>query len=149
VKRRKSTEPDLACTLAIRVSQLRERRNLTVADVARLSRFSIKRVEEIEAGIEVWLSVTDRAILARVLGVQPSCLEEAEACPSDLSPAAAGAPRTDFDDLARRVLKGEVNLACPKCGTILKTAIENALDFEGEPTRFARAYCPACPFALH
>ena len=149
MKRPKEPEPELAGTLSRRVSQLRESRNLTIIDLARSCRFPVKRIEEIESGIEVWLSVTDRSILSRALGVQPAVLKEVEAGPEDIQISSYGQPENDTDFLAKEVLARLPNLACPRCGAILITSIESALDFEGLPTHFARAYCPVCPFALH
>lgn len=139
-------EPELAETLSRRVSQLRIMKNLTVLDLAKACRFSIERIEGIESGLEIWLSVTDRTILARALGVLPAVLKEVECNPADLTERRL--PGCDLDELAGRVLKGEKDLSCPNCGTKLKCSIERALDFEGLPTSFARAYCPSCPFAL-
>src|SRR5262249_23206631 len=61
-------------TLAQRVRQLREFRNMTVKDLAKLSRFKISRLEEIELGFENWLSSSDRQLLAKALSVEPSVL---------------------------------------------------------------------------
>lgn len=121
---------------------------MTIVDLAKATRFSITRIEAIESGQEVWLSVTDRSVLARGLGVQPEVLKEVEFCPSDLRQSSFEIPVNDYDELAERILAGELNIECPKCGKLLKTAIENALDFEGQATQYARAYCPVCPFAL-
>ena len=143
----KRHRPRLAETLAKRVAQLREGRNMTVLDLARVTRFSVKRIEEIESGIELALSVADRSVLARALGVQPAILREVE-LDYDVFQPRPPKPKVDLEELAERVLAGEVHIECPKCGEILRTSIESALDFEGRPTEFARAYCPVCPFAI-
>lgn len=140
-----------ASTLSTRVAFLRERKNLTLLDLAKRSRFPIQRIERIESGEETWLSVTDRQVLARALGVEPMLLKEVEYSPSDypgvyqskLMPAAV-----DTDSMAEQILKGYTDIKCPRCATTLKTSIEEAFDMEGNPTRFARAYCPQCPFSL-
>ncbi len=143
----KKQNQELAETLAKRVVQLREGRNMTVLDLARATRFSVNRIDEIESGIELALSVPDRSVLARALGVLPAVLREVE-LDYDVLQSRPQKPKVDLEELAERVLAGEVNLECPKCGQILRTAIETALDFEGRPTEFARAYCPVCPFAI-
>ncbi|MBX9720664.1 MAG: hypothetical protein K2X81_04665 [Candidatus Obscuribacterales bacterium] len=150
MKPQKEPKPELADTLSERVTQLREKCNMTILDLARACRLSVKRIEAIESGSEVWLSVTERTILAKALRVVPSVIKEVEICPSQMKYNTANfEPSYDAEELAERVLAGEVNLACPKCGQVLKTTVENAIDFEGNPTTFARAYCPKCPFALH
>lgn len=138
-------------TLSRRVSQLREKRNLTMLDLARNSKLPLKRIEAIESGQEIWLSVTDRTKLSRALGVPASVLQEVEVCPSEMDEFEQMQKQEmldSLDELADRILAGEVNIACPKCSATMKTAIENALDFEGNPVRYARAYCPVCPFSL-
>ena len=67
-----------APTLAQRLSQLREFRNMTVLDLARSSRFSRQRIEDLEAGLESWLSSTDRQLLAKALAVEPKLLQKVE-----------------------------------------------------------------------
>jgi len=147
MKKPKPSGINLEETLSRRVRQLRENRNMTVLDLAKNCRFTTKRIDDIESGIEIWLSFADRSILARALGVAPAILKEVEACPSDIE-SESQASLIDLEALADSVLKGEKNLTCPKCGAVLKTSIENALDFDGHPTQFARAYCPVCPFAI-
>lgn len=134
----------LGKTLASRVLQLREVRNMTVRDLAKLSRLGQQRIEGIEAGIETWLSVSDRQLLAQALAVNPSVLQDGEMRPpskeKDLGDANAR--------LLQAILDGARDLECPSCGGTLKCSIQEALDIEGQPTRFAKAYCLKCPFIL-
>lgn len=142
---------DATYSLSSRVALLREFRNLTVLDLAKRSRFSIKRIEQIESGEETWLSVTDRQVLARALGVEPGVLKEVEFSPQDFPGVfdkKDSAGPVDTDSMAQEILKGYTDIKCPRCKTQLKTSIELAYDIEGAPTRFARAYCPQCPFLL-
>src|SRR6185369_11111373 len=69
------SEFKLAPTLATRVFQLREFRSLTVKDLAQLARFTPERISDIEAGLETWLSVTDRQKLAKALIIDPVKLQ--------------------------------------------------------------------------
>ncbi|MBX9568437.1 MAG: helix-turn-helix domain-containing protein [Candidatus Obscuribacterales bacterium] len=142
---------DSTYSLSSRVALLRELRNLTVLDLAKRSRFPIKRIESIESGEETWLSVTDRQVLARALGVEPAVLKEVENSPADypgVFEKQEGPQKVDTDSMAEEILNGYTNIACPRCSTTLKTSVEFAYDIEGNPTKFARAYCPQCPFAL-
>ncbi len=126
---------------------MRDLRNLTVLDLSRTTRMSVKRIEALESGQELWLSIRDRTILARALGVQPSVIQEVETCPSAMSDERKQSIKA-IDEIADRILAGEVQISCPQCGSILKVSVEDALDFEGRPTQFPRGYCPVCPFSL-
>lgn len=135
----------LAPTLAQRVGQLRDFRNMTVRDLGKLSRLGIIRIEEIEAGMESWLSSTDRQLLAKALSVEPSLLLEVEARPKlDESEAL----RLERESLAEAILEGARDLECLECGGTLKCSIQEGYDIEGKPVAFAKAFCVSCPFVL-
>ena len=143
----KPIPPDLqlAPTLARRVNQLREFRNLTVKDLAKYARFTVQRVEDIEAGLETWLSSTDRQKLASALSVEPRLLIEVESRPS----LDASSTRESVEmHMARSILDGARDLECPQCGGILKCSVQDAFDLDGNPTQFAKAFCLKCPYVL-
>jgi transcriptional regulator with XRE-family HTH domain len=135
----------LAPTLAQRVRQLREFRNMTVKDLAKLSRFEHSRLEEIESGFENWLSASDRQLLAQALSVEPAILQEVEMRP-ELGDTLERQAAAQF--LARAILEGARDLACPSCGNTLRCSVQEGLDLEGRPIRFAKAFCMKCPFVL-
>lgn len=137
---------DLAPTLAQRVFQVREMRNLTVRDLAEMSRFSIQRIEDIESGIETWLSATDRQLLARALSIQPVLLQEVET--KRLETASDDEKIKVQVELAEKILKGQKEQTCPNCGSSLKCSIEHGLDLDGKLQEFAKAFCLKCPFVL-
>jgi transcriptional regulator with XRE-family HTH domain len=132
-------------TLARRVFELREFRNMTVRDLAKASRFSVQRVEDIESGLETWLSSSDRQLLAKALNVEPQLLQEVETR-SGLQPTTEDV-RTN-EQLVEAILQGVRDLQCPNCGGTLKCSVQEALDIEGNPTQFAKAFCVNCPFVL-
>jgi transcriptional regulator with XRE-family HTH domain len=140
----------LAPTLAQRVNQLRDFRNMTVKDVARAARFTVKRVEDIESGIETWLSSSDRQLLARALSVDPALLQEVE------ERVIAGHQVREshmFNQATNRqlcesILDGLRELECPDCGGTLKCSIQEGIDIEGRPILFPKAFCMKCPFTL-
>jgi len=136
---------ELAPTLARRLFQLREWRNLTVRDLARSSRFTVQRIEDLESGLETWLSASDRQILAKALSVEPRIIEEVERRPLDTR-VSEFAPR--MEDLNRVILEGERDLSCPECQEPLAVSVQEGFDLEGLPIRFAKAYCTRCPFVL-
>ena len=54
-------------TLARRLTFIREWRGMSIPAVARDSHFTVARLNEIEAGMETWLSSSDRQLLALAL----------------------------------------------------------------------------------
>lgn len=142
----KRLPPDLSLgsTLAQRVRQLREFRNMTQTDLSKSCRFSLKRVEELESGLETWLSATDRQMLAKALIVDPSLLQEVETRP----PISEENTQALEEQLTQAILSGHRELECPKCGASLHCSVQDALDIEDKPVRFAKAFCTRCPFIL-
>lgn len=151
MKQSRPLPPDLelAPTLARRLSQLREFRNMTVRDLARISRFSTERIDDIEQGLETWLSTTDRQILAKALTVEPMLLQEVE--------RRAKMTTEHYDEqivemaqkhLADAILSGSRDLECPNCGGTLKCSVQEGLDIDQQPIRFPKAFCVKCPFIL-
>ncbi|HEY9793374.1 MAG TPA: helix-turn-helix transcriptional regulator [Candidatus Obscuribacterales bacterium] len=141
----KQLPPDLelAPTLARRVNQLRELRNLTVKDLSKMTRFTLERVEDIEAGLESWLSATDRQRLAAALAIEPVLLQEVETRPKQGEKG-----EVENEAIIDAILNGARQLQCPQCGGQLQCSLQDALDLDGNPTRFAKAYCTKCPFIL-
>lgn len=137
----------LAATLAQRLAQLREFRNMTVRDLAKASRFELRRLEDIEAGMETWFSSTERQLLAKALSVEPALLQEVE------KRSKPGGEETELpaDEVLRinkAILSGARDLECPSCGGSLKCSVQEGLDINEEPIRFAKAFCLQCPFVL-
>ncbi len=140
----------LASTLAQRVNQLREFRNMTVRDLARLARFKMQRVEDIEGGLETWLSSSDRQLLAKALNIEPALLQEVE------SRILAGHQVRDShllnqatsEQIANAIINGARELECPDCGSTLRCSVQEGTDIEGHPVRMAKAFCMKCPFIL-
>ena len=138
----------LADTLGQRVAQLREWRNMTVRDLARASRFGLKRVEDIESGMETWFSATERQLLARALGVEPYLLQEVEKRAKPGVTEESDLAASDLEQLTQSILNGNRDLECPNCGGHLKCSIQEGLDIEERPIFLAKAYCVKCPFVL-
>lgn len=118
---------------------------MTVRDLARWSRFTAARIEDIEAGLETWLSATDRQLLAKALAVEPALLHEVEAR-SGLETTREQQAQAQY--LSRAVLEGARDLPCPRCGYTLKCSVQEGFDIEGQPIRFAKAFCLKCPYVL-
>lgn len=137
---------ELAPTLAQRVFQIREMRNLTVKDLAELSRFSVSRIEDIESGVETWLSASDRQLLARALSIEPLLLLEVEG--KRLENATDDEKLKIHVELAEKIMLGQREQICPNCGGSLKCSIEHGLNLDGKVEEFAKAFCLNCPFVL-
>ncbi len=136
----------LAPTLAQRVRQLRELRNMTLKDLAKSTKFGIRRIEDIESGIETWLSTTERQILAKILVVEPATIQEVEV-------KANTEVEEEFlkrvsKDITESILSGARDLECPRCGGTLKCSVQQGIDLEENPIYFAKAFCVKCPFVL-
>lgn len=136
----------LATTLASRLQQIREYRNMTRLDVSHASRFSNQRVDDLESGLETWLSATDRQILAKCLGVEPGILQEVEYRPN--LPQNEGRRKEVVDQLVEAILNGADEMECPDCGHILKCSIQSGFDLDDREIFFPKAFCLKCPFIL-
>lgn len=135
----------LADSLAQRVYQLRMLRKLSLAELSKLIRFTPRRLEDIETGLETWLSYADRQKLAKGLGVEPALLKEVESRPVSEE---SGSRELVMRELNEQILAGNYQLNCPDCSTALKCSIQEGEDIEGNPLRFAKAFCTRCPFVL-
>jgi len=145
---RKSLNSDLPVTLASRIAVLRERKNLTIKDLAQDSRFTKQRIEDLESGLETWLSATDRQLLARALAVDPYVIQEVEARPRLEESDDPVRYAEILADLADSILKGVKEHDCPQCGNTLRCRVQEALDIDEQPIYFAKAFCQKCPFVL-
>lgn len=117
---------------------------MTTKDLAKSCRLSLERVEELESGLETWLSVTDRQVIAKALTIDPSLLQEVELRP----PGDEENIEAVTQQLIHSILSGNRELECPKCGASLHCRVVDALDIEEKPVRFAKAFCTSCPFVL-
>ena len=139
----------LASTLAQRLSQLREFRNLTIRDLSKQSRFTITRIEDLEAGLETWLSATDRQLLAKALNIEAFLLQEVEQRAVLSSTVESRSYSVDrIREIAHSIINGARDLECPECGGPLKCSIQQGLDMENNEVILARAFCTRCPFIL-
>lgn len=139
-------ELKLSDTLSSRLREIREFRELSIYEVAKLCRFKVQRIEDLEAGMESWLSASDRQRIAKALAVEPVLLKEVEIRPQLEEDSAFTKANNRILSLA--ILSGKKDLVCPDCGGKLSSSVENALDHEGVPFRFAKAFCQDCTFLL-
>lgn len=139
---------ELKPTLAGRVNQIREFRNLTIRDLAKDTRFTASRIEDIESGLETWLSSSDRQILATALRIDPQILKEVESRAIEEEPTVTEVSREVLEDLADAILHGEREIKCPRCKTTMVCSVQEGIDLEENQIYLPMAYCPQCPFVL-
>jgi transcriptional regulator with XRE-family HTH domain len=141
---------DMGTTLAQRVSKLRDYRNLTVKDLAKNCRFAVERIEDLEAGLETWLSASDRQRLAKALNIEANVLQEVEMRAVLSSTKESKEYTVDrIREIAHAIINGARDLECPECGGNLKCSIQQGLDLENNVILLARAFCSKCPFVVH
>jgi hypothetical protein len=110
----------------------------------------VQRLEDIEAGLETWLSASDRQLLAKALSIEPSLLQDVE------TRSIAGHQVRDThmlnkatnEQLSNAILNGARELECPDCGSTLRCRIQEGTDIEGRPIQMGKAFCVKCPFVL-
>ncbi|MBY0551771.1 MAG: hypothetical protein K2W95_31095 [Candidatus Obscuribacterales bacterium] len=137
-------EFNLGETLARRVFQIREFRNMTRKDLSRYSRLKEEKIEDIEAGVETWLSVVERQLLAKALSIEPILLQEVETRPN----LGAETMYALEIELGKKILEGKTVLECPKCGGTLNCRVEQGYDIQGNVIKMAKAYCTSCAYTL-
>ena len=143
------TELPLASNLAARLNQIREFRNMSKEELARASRLPSQRIDDIEAGLETWLSASERQIIAKALFIDPLILKEAEFRPDSKShPSFAAMSEEINKELEASILRGSRDLSCPQCGNILRCSVQERLDINSQKVYFAKAFCAKCPFTL-
>jgi len=130
-------------TLAQFVQQKRDKLGFSPLGLARKCNLDLKIIEEIEAGRELFLSVTVRQNLAKGLKCNPNEIKELE---KDFS--------VDFvsqeviESLKELILNGAGGLVCPKCDAPLVTRIAKLYDLEDNLMLHPKAHCSKCVFQI-
>lgn len=131
-------------TLARFIQNKREELGLTQKGLALAANIPIETVEEVEAGKELFLPVTIRQALAKVLKCEPHEIKilEKDITSNIISPEI-------IESLKELILKGAGGLKCPKCGAPLDTRIAKMYDLEDNLILHPKAHCTKCPFQIH
>lgn len=130
-------------SLAEFIQQKREKAGLSISGLAKRTNIKLEILEDIESGKELFLSVTQRQQLARVLKCSPKELKkyereyEFEIVTNDT-----------IDELKKRILNRETNLRCPLCGEPLITRIAKMYDLEDNLILQPKAHCVKCVFQI-
>lgn len=131
-------------TLAKFIQAKRAELDMTQKGLAIAANIPVETVEDIEAGKELFLSVTVRQALAKVLKCEPDAIKhlEKDIANDIVSPEI-------IESLKQLILNGAGGLKCPKCGAPLDTRVAKMYDLEDNLVLHAKAHCTKCPFQIH
>lgn len=130
-------------SLAEFIVENREKLGYSIYGLASKSAISIEVLEDIEAGRELFLPVTIRQKLARVLKCSPSEIKkyerdyEFDIVADDI-----------IENLKVQILQHKTNLKCPLCGEPLITRIAKRHDLEDNLVLQPKAHCVKCVFQI-
>jgi len=130
-------------TLAQFVQQKRDKLGFSPLGLARKCNLDLKIIEEIEAGKELFLSVTVRQNLAKGLKCNPDEIKELE---KDFSVNFVS--QEVIESLKELILNGAGGLVCPKCDALLVTRIAKLYDLEDNLMLHPKAHCSKCVFQI-
>ena len=121
----------------------REKAGLSVIGLANKTNIKLEILEDIEAGKELFLSVTQRQQLARVLKVSPNEIKEYER-----SYEFQEISDDVIDNLKAQILNHKTDLKCPMCGEPLVTRIAKMYDLDDNLVLQPKAHCTKCVFQI-
>ena len=130
-------------SLAEFISQMREKAGYSIYGLADKASIPLEVLEEIESGRELFLSVTIRQKLARVLKCSPS---EIKRCERNYEFEMVSEEK--IDEIKTCILNRKTNLKCPICGEPLVTRIARMHDLEDNLVLQPKAHCVKCVFQI-
>ena len=144
-----SSKPSLPLTLAARVQHLREALDLTPRQLSRKSLVSLEMIEDIEAGVELFLAPSVRLQLCRALRVKPSVIQEVEIRVEEEEYWDFKAFGPEEAHLLRQMAqRPEATYTCLKCKAPMVVREFHRRDMEDNPIRVIKAHCTQCLFQL-
>ena len=123
-------------SLAEFIQQRREKAGLSIIGLAKKTNIKLETLEDIESGKELFLSVTQRQQIARVLKCSPKELKSHE---KDYKFEIV--QNDTIAELKTKILNRETNLRCPLCGEPLVTRIARMYDLEDNLILQPKAHC--------
>ena len=130
-------------SLAEYIIKKREKAGLSIIGLANKTNIKLEMLEDIEAGKELFLSVTQRQQLARVLKVSPNEIKEYER-----SYEFQEISDDIIDNLKAKILNHKTDLRCPMCGEPLITRIAKMYDLDDNLVLQPKAHCTKCVFQI-
>lgn len=130
-------------SLAEFITEKKELAGFSTYGLAQKSAIAIEIIEDIESGKELFLPVTVRQKLARVLKCSPDDIKKHERN-YEFSLLADEV----IEDLKNQILQHKTNLKCPICGEPLITRIAKMHDLEDNLILRPKAHCVKCVFQI-
>ena len=131
-------------TLAQFIQQKRDNLGLSPKGLAERTNLSIQTIEDIESGKDLFLSVTVRQNLAKVLKCSPDEIKKLE---KDFNNHIVS--DEIIESLKELILNEAGGLKCPLCGALLVTRIQKLYDLEDNLMFHPKAHCTKCSFQIH
>jgi ribosome-binding protein aMBF1 (putative translation factor) len=127
-------------TLAQFVTDKREKLGMSALGLAKKAHLPLKFLEDVEAGIELFLPVTARQNLARALRCNPDEIKYYE--------RTLEIKEISSDELKEQILKGQTDLSCPVCGAPLVVRVAKMYDLEDNLVLEPKGHCAKCTFQI-
>jgi transcriptional regulator with XRE-family HTH domain len=125
------------------IIEKREKAGLSLSGLADKANIKKEILEDIESGKELFLSVTQRQQLSRVLKISPKELKEYER-----SYEFQVIPDEVIENLKSQILNHKTDLHCPMCGEPLITRIAKMYDLDDNLVLQPKAHCVKCVFQI-
>lgn len=130
-------------SLAEFIIRKRENAGLSASGLANKANIKLEIIEDIESGKELFLSVTQRQQIARVLKISPKELKEYER-----SYEFEEISDDVIENIKAQILNHKTDLHCPMCGEPLVTRIAKMYDIEDNLVLQPKAHCTKCVFQI-
>jgi transcriptional regulator with XRE-family HTH domain len=131
-------------TLAQFIQKKRDDIGLSPKGLAMVTNLPLETIEDIESGKDLFLSVTVRQNLAKVLKCAP---EEIKKYEKDFNNHIVS--DQVIESLKELILNEAGGLKCPVCGAPLVTRIQKLYDLEDNLMLHPKAHCTKCSFQIH
>ncbi len=140
------THQNLPDTLAQRVQYVRENLGLTQGKLAEVANMPVSQIQDIEAGIELFLSPAVRQKLARALKLQPRLLKGVEKEPARPKPPLSQEAKDRY--IEEILHHPNETYYCPECQNPLITRLFQRQDLEENRLLEVKATCSKCLFKI-
>ncbi len=131
-------------TLAQFIQQKRDNVGLSTKGLSMAANIPLETIEDLESGKDLFMSVTVRQNLAKVLKCLP---EEIKKFEKDFNNQIVS--DQVIESLKELILNEAGGLKCPVCGAPLVTRIQKLYDLEDNLMLHPKAHCTKCSFQIH